>query len=121
MKTLFMVMLLTLGAREASAGPLRHVLLIGYGAAAAVDVTQLAQGMERGTVHEANPFLAPLAKSSPVPAMAVKGAMHAAIADLLLHKKGKKWTVLAAGLLGAQVAVDVMNARTLRGSRRCPR
>jgi len=99
---------------DASAGPLTHVLVIGYSTAAAIDIAQTSHAVGQGVAHEANPVLAPFAKASPVPAMALKGAMHAGIADLLLHKRGKGWTALGVSLLAAQVAVDVLNAHTLR-------
>ena len=119
MARLCSVLLLVLLAAPVQAQETRQKLALGGYLTAAffdVSITSFCSGAK--TCHEQNPLLKPIVeKHGIVPAMTVKGAMHAGITLGLLrlaksHPKRTFW--LTVGLTAAQVAVDVANVRTLR-------
>lgn len=95
-----------------------HLALGGYITAAFFDASITSYCYGQGSCREANPVLAPIVeRHGVVAAMTVKGAMHAGIAGLLLkyHQDSPKrvfW--ITVGLTAAQIAVDVVNVRTLQ-------
>jgi hypothetical protein len=95
-----------------------HTLIAGYMVAAYVDASSTAWCLGKGTCTETNPLFRPIVnRHGVVPAMAVKGITHTAIAWWLIkththHPSLARWSAVA--LLSAQVLVDVHNVRALR-------
>lgn len=108
-------------AVPASAQSRTGLALGAYMVAGFADATGTAYCQGARTCHEVNPVLAPIVeRHGVVAAMTVKGAMHTGISAWLLHDRKRHerrafWTAIA--LAGAQVAVDIGNARRIRGSR----
>lgn len=114
-----LVIALLLCAVPATAQDRKTPIAIGaYVVAGFWDATGTAHCLGQGTCREVNPLLAPVVdRRGPVLAMTFKGAMHTGIAAWLLHDrkahpKRAFWT--AVGLFGAQMAVNIGNARRLR-------
>ena len=111
--------LLLVGVQPAHAQDRKTPIALGaYITAGFWDASATAYCSGARTCHEVNPVLAPIVdRRGVVPAMAVKGALHVGIAAWLLHDrhahpKRAFWTAVA--LTGAQVAVNVGNARRLK-------
>jgi hypothetical protein len=115
-KAALLVLLLAVPVSAQTDGRLTHAAIAGYTVAAFVDVSGTSYCLGKQTCREVNPFFAPVVeRGGVVPAMALKGATHTAIAGLLLtkhkrHPKAVFWFAVA--LMSAQIAVDVHNYRT---------
>lgn len=105
-------------SRPAAAQDRKTPIALGaYMTVAFWDATLTAYCHGQGTCREVNPVLAPIVDQRGVVAgMTVKGAMHVGISAWLLHDRKQHpkrafWT--AVGLFGAQLAVNIGNARRL--------
>ena len=116
---LVVLLLMLVGVVPAHAQDRKTPIALGaYMTAGYWDASATAYCSGARTCHEVNPVLAPIVdRRGVVPAMAVKGALHVGIAAWLLHDRHQHpkrafWTAVA--LTGAQVAVNVGNARRMK-------
>ncbi len=103
-------------AAGAGDGAALHAAIGAYMVAGFVDIASTEYGVGRNVAHEANPLFRPAVERGPFTAGLVKGTAHTALAWWLLrshaaHPTRALW--IAAALAGAQIAVDVSNARAI--------